>query len=178
MLPNRIYMSEQGLQRARADFERKKNELHEICQERELAHSLSGDGWHDNPYFNRLQQQEAEKTRDVAKQQALLERTHLLQINPAQRPMDVVSVGSVVLISVSYEQGEEVLQQCWEIGGYNESCLDECRLAYNSPLASALLGYEIGEEIEVKLPNGEAYIEILDLLSDLQLNGAHPTLIG
>ncbi|MBK6757388.1 MAG: hypothetical protein IPG70_07080 [Moraxellaceae bacterium] len=31
----------------------------EVCEQRRIAHDLSGDGWHDNPEFNRQQQMEA-----------------------------------------------------------------------------------------------------------------------
>jgi transcription elongation factor GreA len=167
MKTSAILMTQTGYDKARNELARKVKELQDICAERLLAHSLSGDGWHDNPYFNRLQQMEAEKTRDIASVQAMIQQTRLIAINPGQRPMRQVEIGAVVNFSILFHARDEELMQTWEIVGYNESDVERKQLAYNSPLAGALLGLAVGEEVEIALPGGAATVEILGFSSAL-----------
>jgi len=168
MKTSAILMTQNGFDKTRAELARKITELEEICAERLLAHGLSGDGWHDNPYFNRLQQLEAEKTRDIANVQALISQTRLIQIDPARRPMVTVGIGAVVTFTIFYhERGDEVTQT-WEIVGFNESDVGLGQLSYNSPLGSAIMGLAVSEDAEMVLPGGAASIEILALSNQRQ----------
>jgi transcription elongation factor GreA len=162
-----ILMTKTGYEKVCYELERKVLELQDICAERLLAHSLSGDGWHDNPYFNRLQQMEAEKTRDIANVQSIINQAKLIEINPMQRPKDHVAIGTIVKVSILYHDKDEELIQTWEIVGFNESDVALKKLAYNSPLARDLMNLTEGEDIEIMLPGGTATVEILSFLDNV-----------
>lgn len=159
-----IYMTDQGLLQARNDLRRKHAELEEISRERTTAHELSGDGWHDNPHLNRMQQLEAEKTRDIAALQRAIENTRVVSINPTKRPAQTVMIGSLVRIRVIYEASGDEKEMIWEIVGWNETKVAARKLAYNTPMAQAFLAAEVGEEVVADLPGGRALIEVLALL--------------
>ena len=51
----------------------------------------------------------------------------------------------------------------YQIVGPEEANLDEGRISVASPVARALLGHVVGDEIKIKLPAGERHYEILDI---------------
>lgn len=165
MTNGHIYMSESGLAKTKEALERKLVEYDELCRERTLAYAQSGDGWHDNPHFNRMQQLEADKTREIAALKVIVESAKVLMIEPNKRPTARVAIGSIVKLFVTYESSNESKELIWEITGYNETDVSRWQLAYNTPMASSLLGAEVGEEIEVRLPGGMAFITVLELIS-------------
>lgn len=162
-----IFMTAEGLAKARQELARRYDELSVICEERTVAHALSGDGWHDNPHFNRLQQIEADKTRAIASQRSLIENARLIRIDPQQRPLLNVGIGSLVLVEVWSKGTRAGSEQLWEIVGYGETDIPLKKLAYNTPLASPLIGLEVGEEVEAALPGGLHRLTVLELLAQM-----------
>jgi transcription elongation factor GreA len=158
-----VFMTVSGLAKARADLVRKRHELSEIGRERDVAFALSGDGWHDNPHFNRLQQLEAEKTNDIAQLQDVIDNARVVAIDLVNRPVRRVAIGSIIRLRLwwHHDNDEEAI---WEIAGWNETDLDKRKLAYNTPLAAPLMGAAAGDAIEVTLPKGKTEVEVVDLL--------------
>ena len=159
-----IYVSKDGLSKLNAQLESKLKEFEAICAERSVAHQLSGDGWHDNPHFNRMQQLEANKSREIAELKQIIQQAKIVELNSGRRPTSQVGIGSVVRIRItSLDTGDET-EQVWEIVGFNENNLPQRKLAYNSPLAAAIMGSSSGDEVETTLPANKVTIEVLDLL--------------
>ena len=77
-------------------------------------------------------------------------------IDPSKSSHIKVSFGSTVTL-VDVETDEEFT---YTIVGTPESNVDKGLISYNSPLARAILGKEIGDEVEVKLPGGVKTYEI------------------
>ena len=146
-----VYMTPDGMRRAQASLERKCSEYDAICRERTIAHELSGDGWHDNPHFNRLQQLEADKSREIASLKTIMGSARLFVINAKSRPTDAVRLGSIVRIQTTQHCTGFVQNSIWEIVGYDETNAVEGKLAYNSPLGAALIGREEGDVSTVSL---------------------------
>ncbi|MFC3051779.1 transcription elongation factor GreA [Kordiimonas pumila] len=48
----------------------------------------------------------------------------------------------------------------YQIVGVEEGDVKQGKISYQSPIARALIGRQIGEEVEVKTPGGERYYEI------------------
>jgi len=113
-----IYVTASGLERLHGELSRKLQEYEEICAERTTAHALSGDGWHDNPYFNRLQQMDAGKTKEIAALQKLIRSALPVTIADGRRPTERVGIGSVVHLRLFYEERDEEIEHIWEITGY------------------------------------------------------------
>lgn len=159
----RLYVSRRGLRDLEVQLEKRHAELRAICDERDQAFELSGDGWHDNPYFNKLQLEEANKTKQIAELQNQI-RTAVLFDPPARRDTRRVALGAVVRVSIEWhdEGVEEVV--VWEIVPFGETNAERGRLAYNIPLVRPIMGLEAGESVTTTTPRGKATFEVIELL--------------
>ncbi|NVJ70676.1 MAG: transcription elongation factor GreA [Alphaproteobacteria bacterium] len=76
-------------------------------------------------------------------------------IDPATLSGDKVVFGATV--TLLDEDDEEVVYQ---IVGADEGDVKGGKISYQSPIARALIGRNVGVEVEVKTPGGERYYEI------------------
>ncbi len=81
-------------------------------------------------------------------------------IDPADVPKDVVRFASRVVIE-NLDSEEEVE---YMIVGADEADIKKGKISVSSPLASALIGKEPGEEAIVQAPGGKRIYEIIDIL--------------
>lgn len=79
-------------------------------------------------------------------------------IDPAKVRSDKVVFGATVFLS-----DEDGNRLCYSIVGENESDPQAHRVSWKSPLANALLGKKVGDEIVFKRPSGELYLEVLEI---------------
>jgi len=80
-------------------------------------------------------------------------------IDPSKIHSDKVQFGAKLVLS-NVDTGEEARYQ---IVGPEEANLNEGRISVASPLARAMLGHFVGDEVKVRLPVGERLYEILEL---------------
>lgn len=80
-------------------------------------------------------------------------------IDPSKIQSSKVQFGARLVLS-NAENGEEVRYQ---IVGPDEANIEEGRISVASPLARAMLGHEVGDEVKVKLPAGQRIYEILEI---------------
>jgi len=80
-------------------------------------------------------------------------------IPPLKKAPDRVQFGVKVRL-LNLETDDEVVYQI--VGPY-ESDPANGKISVSSPIARALIGKEIGEEVRVKTPSGEKIFEILDI---------------
>jgi len=162
---NTIYVTASGQDNLRRKLTEKLAEHKQLCEERTTAHALSGDGWHDNPYHDRLQQLESEKTREIASLRQQLESARLVTVDPKRRPVELVQIGSIVALRIEDESGGE-RTAVWEIAGFGETDVATRKLGYNTPLAQALLNECAGSEVSASLPGGTVFITIESMFSN------------
>lgn len=136
-----IYFSPEGLAKAKLRAAQIEAALDTIRQEKLTAYTGSGDGWHDNPFFNKLEQDERSTAALLAEVKGEVDRGQVFV--PRSRPTDAVRVGSIVEI-LKVETGREPVREVWEIGCFNDSDKDARRLGYNTPLAASIIGKEEG----------------------------------
>ena len=80
-------------------------------------------------------------------------------IDPTKIRGSKVQFGARIKLS-NIDTGDEV---AYQIVGPEEANLDEGRISVASPLARALLGHVVGDEVKIRLPAGERQYEILDI---------------
>jgi transcription elongation factor GreA len=80
-------------------------------------------------------------------------------IDPSKLTSNKVQFGARVKLS-NVDTGEE---NTFQIVGPEEADLKVGRISVASPLARALLGHEVGEEVSVKMPAGMRVYEILEI---------------
>lgn len=165
-----IYVTQQGYQKLQQQLSAKQQEYAQVREHRQVAFELSGDGWHDNPEFNRMQQLEASVNHAVKTLTERLQNTRIIDIHDGMRTCHKVAIGSVVqIIRYALEQ-DETLTETWEIAGFDETDLPRRKLAYNAPLAAAIMGLQPGDMAEE--------LQIGARQWDIEVIALHPTRIA
>jgi transcription elongation factor GreA len=80
-------------------------------------------------------------------------------IDPTKLSGSKVSFGATVKLS-NIETEEETV---YRLVGADEANLDQGSISITSPLARALIGREVGDEVKVRMPAGERLFEILEV---------------
>lgn len=83
-------------------------------------------------------------------------------IDPSQQGSDKVRFGTTVVLSDT-ESGEEVT---YRIVGEDESDVAEGLISITSPVARALLGKEVDDEVKVRVPKGTREFEVLEIRAE------------
>ena len=77
-------------------------------------------------------------------------------IDPGRQPSDTVGFGARVTV-VDLETGKE---SSYRIVGEHEADLDRGRISIKSPIARALMGRELGDDVAFETPKGERELEV------------------
>ena len=166
-----IMLSSQGLKMFQDRLEKQREAHAKICHEREVAHELSGDGWHDNPHFNYLQQMESSSSWKIFELQEVLNHAKCYEVSEGQRPTNKVTHGSVVKCLVINLKNDQEQEHILEIVGYEEGKPELGQVSYAAPLGKALMGMRLDDYRETRLPQGESYIEVLELYASREEAG-------
>lgn len=76
-------------------------------------------------------------------------------VNPAELSGEIVRFGATVTII-----DEDEKSQTWQIVGEDEFNIQEGKISWKSPVAKALLGKKLGDEIKIMKPSGEEFVVI------------------
>ncbi|HCC00803.1 MAG TPA: hypothetical protein DEP42_06285 [Ruminococcaceae bacterium] len=161
-----IYLSPKGRVILESHLKKCERELSEIREEKNIAYTLSGDTWHDNPGFNQLEQAESRKCKEISD---ILEKlSTAFPCNYNNRSTDVVQIGSIVqcFIERTHSSNQQSEENIFEIVGYGESNPNKKKITYDSPLGHALLHHEPGDVINTTIAGKPVEIEIIKLFSD------------
>ncbi len=102
------------------------------------------------------QQALAKIDRDLRYLSSRLESAQL--VNPMQQPKDSVLFGATV--TVEDEEGE---RRIFHIVGEDESDIQLKKVSYVSPIAKALIGRKVGDNVVWQRPAGAINLEILEI---------------
>ena len=80
-----------------------------------------------------------------------------IEVDLSRQPPDRVAFGATV--TVDSDEGE----QRWHIVGEDEADAEHGLVSYVSPLATALLGARVGDEVRWQRPAGDMMIEVLSI---------------
>jgi len=168
------YMTETGFENLKALLIRKKQEYADVRDHRQVAFEMSGDGWHDNPEFNRQQQIEASLNHTVKALTKRLQCARPVTIDCNNRPTTHVAIGSLVNITrwnLNNCADNKGINETWEIVGFDETDIKAARIGYNAPLAKAIIGLQAGEiSEELRLGRQSWEVEVTSLLSGARLS--------
>jgi len=106
---------------------------------------------------------DAAKERQLQISQQIKDVEHRLSlaqvIDPSKIESDKVVFGATV--TLSEVDDDEHVTYC--IVGTEESDVSKNKISIESPIARALIGKEVGEEVKVKTPKGERHFEIISI---------------
>jgi transcription elongation GreA/GreB family factor len=115
---------------------------------------VGGDQWHDNAAYESLVIDIRGIDRRLSEAHQALNNAILVEVPTS---FDRVTIGTRVKI---VRDGEEMM---WEIVGFGESDPDNNMLAYNTPLASLIMGKRKGEVVTGTIAGRKTKIEILEI---------------
>ncbi|MCP8970943.1 GreA/GreB family elongation factor [Ectobacillus ponti] len=151
-----------GVRLIQQNIESLKSDLKYIREEKNIAYTLCGDTWHDNPHFNKLEQDEKLLNKRIQEVEKIL--ASAVQVELDKRDTETVQLGSIVRCFCEYPDFEE--EEIYEIVGYGESNLEENKLFYDSPVAKNLIGLSVGQEASFETPGGRTVYRIIEMYSD------------
>ncbi len=146
----RTILTKTGHETLKERLSQKMEELKRLREEKAHAYSASGDGWHDNPGWIQLGQQEEMLAKEVFTLQQRISEAVIL--DTAKMDLERVNIGCVVEFRMA--GGHSASTQSMNIVGSGESDVKNRRISYDSPMGKALFNMRIGEEKEIRLPAG------------------------
>lgn len=150
----KFYFTRRGLANLHRAIEELEKKLHDLQSQTAHVAEVGGDQWHDNASYDLL-------VIDIRGMDRRLSDAHQALNNAiiVEPPIvfDKVTIGTRVKI---IRDGDEMI---WEIVGFGESDPDNNMLAYNTPLASLIMGKCRGEVVDGTIAGRKTEIEILEI---------------
>ena len=151
MASDKVPMLAEGYRLLEDELKRLKKERPEIVDAIEEARA-HGD-LSENAEYHAAKERQGQIEAQIAEIEDRLSRA--LVIDPTTLSGDKVVFGATV--SLLDENDKEIRYQ---LVGQQEADAKVGRISYNSPLGRALIGKEVGEDVEVTTPGGDRYYEV------------------
>ncbi len=151
MASDKVPMLAEGYRQLEEELKRLKAERPEVVDAIEEARA-HGD-LSENAEYHAAKERQGQIEAQIADIEDRLARA--LVIDPTTLSGDKVVFGATV--SLKDEDDKPVKYQ---LVGQQEADAKIGRISYNSPLGRALIGRQVGEEVEVTTPSGDRYYEI------------------
>lgn len=155
-MPERVPMTPAGAEKLKAELARLKEERPKISREIGVARE-HGD-LSENAEYHAAKERQGMVEAQIKDIEDKLSRSEV--IDPTSLSGDKVRFGATVTLS-NLDTDEEVTYQ---IVGADEASIDAGLISVSAPLARAMIGKSIGDELNIKLPAGERNYEILDVV--------------
>ena len=153
---NKYPMTRQGYEKLREEVKKlKTKDRYEVAREIEVARG-HGD-LSENAEYDAAKEKQGHleaKIRDLDERLSQAE-----VIDPASLKTNKVVFGARVALE-DVDSGEEIRVQ---IVGEDEADLKQGKISVHAPMARAMIGKEIEDEVEVKAPGGTRFYEILEI---------------
>ena len=147
----KVPMLEEGHRKLNDELRRLKNERPEIVEAIEAARA-HGD-LSENAEYHAAKERQGQIEATIADLEDRLSRA--MVIDPKSLSGDKVVFGATVTLI-----DEDDKKVTYQLVGQVEADASHGRISYNSPLGRALIGRQVGEEVEVSTPSGDRYYEI------------------
>jgi len=112
----------------------------------------------ENAEYHAAKEQQSFCEGEIQRLEAMLSRAEV--IDPRALSGDRVLFSATVVV---YDPDEDA-EHRYQIVGAAHGDPEEGRISYQSPIARALVGKELGDEVKVKLPSGVRTLEILEVI--------------
>ena len=150
----KFYFTRRGLEKLHTEIEKLEKKLKELQSQTAHVAEVGGNQWHDNPSYDLLVIDLRGMDRRLSDAHQCINQATLVE---SPTSFDKVTIGTGVKI---VRDGEEMI---FEIVGFGESDPDRDMLAYNTPLASLIMGKRKGEVVSGTIAGRRTEIEILEI---------------
>jgi len=147
----KVPMLAEGHAHLEAELKRLKTERPEVVEAIEAARA-HGD-LSENAEYHAAKERQGQIEATIADLEDKLSRA--MVIDPRSLSGDKVVFGATVTL---LDEAEKKVK--YQLVGLAEADANVGRISYNSPLGRALIGRQVGEEVEVSTPSGDRYYEI------------------
>ncbi|CAA9496804.1 MAG: Transcription elongation factor GreA [uncultured Sphingomonas sp.] len=151
MASDKVPMLAEGYRQLEDELKRLKTERPQIVDAIEEARA-HGD-LSENAEYHAAKERQGQVEASIAEIEDRLSRA--LVIDPTTLSGDKVVFGATVSL---IDEDEKKIR--YQLVGQQEADAKVGRISYNSPLGRALIGRQVGEEVEVTTPSGDRYYEI------------------
>lgn len=153
-MKEKFYFTQRGLAKLHREIKDLEKKLKDLQSQTAHVAEVGGDQYHDNASYDML-------VIDIRGMDWRLKEAHRALNNAAivEPPLNIdkVSIGTHVKV---IRDSEEIT---WEITGFGESDPDYGRLAYNTPLASLVMGKRKGEVVTGTIAGHKTKVQILEI---------------
>ena len=150
---NVIYVTEEGLEKIKAELEYLKSERREEISER-LELAIAHGDLSENADYDYAKQEQAFVEGRIKDLEDSLRRAKIIEHDGR---VDRVRVGhTVTVVEVGYEDEPE----SYHIVGVHEADPSNGRISNESPIGQALLGSKTGDTVVARAPAGEVHLTI------------------
>src|SRR5918997_737867 len=151
---DKVPMLEEGHRKLNDELKRLKSERPEIVEAIEAARA-HGD-LSENAEYHAAKERQGQIEATIADLEDKLSRA--LVIDPKTLSGKKVVFGATVTLV-----DEDDKKVKYQLVGQAEADARDGKISYNSPLGRALIGRDVGEEVEVSTPSGDRYYQIAKL---------------
>jgi transcription elongation factor GreA len=144
----KVPMLAEGYERLTADLKTLREERPKIVEAIEEARA-HGD-LSENAEYHAAKERQGQVEAQIAELEDKVSRAQI--IDPTTLSGDKIIFGATVTM---LDENDKPVR--YQIVGQTEADANKGRISYNSPLARALIGKQVGDEIEVTVPSGEKF---------------------
>ena len=147
----RVPMLAEGYEKLTADLQYLRQERPKIVDAIEEARS-HGD-LAENAEYHAAKERQGQVEAQIAELEDRATRAQI--IDPATLSGDRIVFGATVTVL-----DEDDKKQRYQIVGMTEADARQGRISYDSPMGRALIGKQVGEEVEVTVPSGDRFYQV------------------
>ena len=147
----RVPMLAEGYEKLTADLQNLRQERPKIVDQIEEARS-HGD-LAENAEYHAAKERQGQIEAQIAELEDRVTRAQI--IDPASLSGDKIVFGATVTVL-----DDDDKKQRYQIVGMTEADARQGRISYDSPLGRALIGKQVGEEVEVTVPSGDRCYQV------------------
>jgi transcription elongation factor GreA len=147
----RVPMLAEGYEKLTADLQALRQERPKIVDAIEEARA-HGD-LSENAEYHAAKERQGQVEAQIAEIEDRVSRAQI--IDPASLSGDKVVFGATVTVL-----DDDDKPQRYQIVGMTEADARQGRISYDSPLGRALIGKQVGEEVEVTVPSGDRFYQV------------------
>jgi transcription elongation factor GreA len=151
-----IYVTEEGLQKLRAELEQLKN-IERPAISRQIAEARDKGDLSENAEYDAAKEAQGLLEMKIAKLESTVASARVID----ESRIDLSHVQIMTKVKIKNLATKAVME--YLLVAESEANLKENKLAVGTPIAKALLGKKKGDVVEVKVPSGMMKLEILDI---------------
>jgi transcription elongation factor GreA len=153
---NKIPMTRKGFEQLKEELDHlKRQERPNVVEEIETARA-HGD-LSENAEYHAAKERQGFVEGRIQELQAKISNAEI--IDPSTMSGDRVVFGATVTI-FDFSNDEE---STYQIVGDDEADIKDQKISFSSPIARAIIGKSVGEEVTIKTPGGQKEVEIVDV---------------